>query len=132
MWKSLVMVEQILMYKGKAGNKSYKDKSLQENLQTRFDDIDSLNKYVMKQVHDMAFYNVSEMVPFNLRGIWLSYSSENKGRFDNYRLLTTTTNDYLKTLRQYMKDKLNFVTHTIREDFNRYYHQIWGGDINTL
>ena len=126
------MVEQILMYKGKAGNKSYKDKSLQENLQTRFDDIDSLNKYVMKQVHDMAFYNVSEMVPFNLRGIWLSYSSENKGRFDNYRLLTTTTNDYSTTLRKYIREKLILVTQIIRTDFSRYYNQFWGGNVNFL
>lgn len=126
------MVEQLVIFRGKARNKTFRDKTLQENIDTRFHDIHSLNEYVMKQIHNTAFHNVFKSVPQNLHGIWLSYSSENRGRFDNYRLLTTTTSDYSKTLRKYIREKLTLITQIIRTDFSRYYNQFWGGNVNFL
>ena len=135
MWKAFIMMVEISKFQGKIRNKSHRDKTLQQNLESRFDNIESLNKYVMEKIHHTALRNVREEflgigIPRSsyLHRIWLIYLSDFKNIFNDYRVLITKASDYNKKLKQYMKEKLIFLTTTIREHFQNYYDQNWGLD----
>lgn len=104
------------------------DKSLHENLGTHFENMNDLKRYVMNLIYKKAVHNVFSSLQQNLYGIWSSYISENKGRYDDHRLLSTP-DDLGMSLRKYIHEQLNLLTETIRSDFNRYYTQVFGAFI---